>query len=242
MDKLKSIIDKNKKLFYSIMASIIILLIIIYFRTFFAYGIPYQGIFLKKETVLDEIHYRGKSLSKNVIIVVKELSLDNDILKVSYNISDELDKTYYVSLEDSNDFGQNVIIKNSNDKIEFEGTYRKGSPFLQDKDGEIIFPPIEIRVNGAKPERPKFNPREIMAIVTGENEGIRGDISGLFMALFIAGILLVDIKYPLFFFYLRYSWGVENPQPSDWYKKGQKISRYVMGILIIVMLMLSIMA
>ena len=52
------------------------------------------------------------------------------------------------------------------------------------------------------------------------------------VTLFISLLTAVDIAFPLAFFYLRYSFSVNNPEPSDFYLSMQKVG-WVVGIAVI---------
>lgn len=52
------------------------------------------------------------------------------------------------------------------------------------------------------------------------------------VTLFISLLTAVDIAFPLAFFYFRYSFSVNNPEPSDFYLSMQKVG-WVVGIAVI---------
>lgn len=66
-----------------------------------------------------------------------------------------------------------------------------------------------------------------------KNTDTRGNFLMIFLAALLAAILAIDVKYPDFFFRLRYGLHVDGGSPSDFYRVGQKTGIIITAIAII---------
>lgn len=73
-----------------------------------------------------------------------------------------------------------------------------------------------------------------------EKEHIRGQLGMLFVAVFLIAITVIDIKYPLFFFMVKYSFDVEDPKPTEYYITMQKLGWGVCSIIALTFLILAL--
>jgi len=80
----------------------------------------------------------------------------------------------------------------------------------------------------------------IIKTATGDNIVNRGNPALFFIAMLFLVILLVDIKFPKFFFYTRHALSVDNPEPSELYTVIQKATWYIIPFVIIIILALSL--
>ena len=243
MNAINGGINKNRKLWYKIIMGIAIVLSILYFKVFFTYGVRYDNVFLKKETVEEETQYTGRTSGKKMVIKVKKLSPGGDEFHISYDIGNKTAKTYVVSFGASNQQGQEVVIKDERDMTWFEGRYDEGNMFLLDQNDRPVFGALRVLVGdeyGTEWPAPASDPHGMIKIVKGEDNSIRGRITPFILALIILGINLIDMAFPTFFFELKYSFAVDNPEPSDFYRSTQKISWYVINLVVIIMLITAI--
>jgi len=234
----------GKKAFRIVLALILAAAAILYFKAFFTTGIFFNGTFLKKEILLKETHYTGKDKQGDIKITVlgKADYNEESEAKVMFSLPNNVVKSYRVYLNRIDRWAQgSVEIEDENNNKVFEGKYIKGSSILYDKENN---PVIDIRlfknseeIFSADYEIPI---KTIVSISLNEDETIRGNMHFMFLALFLIIITVIDIKYPLFFFELRHSFEVDNPQPSDIYLTMQKIEWVVFPVIALILLIVSI--
>lgn len=118
----------------------------------------------------------------------------------------------------------------------------KGSPYLHDESGKIIFRinydyRFDVLVEGDTYELPLVN---VMEFATYEIERIRGDAQIMIIAILLLLIIAFDIKYPLFFFTLSHFIDVKDPEPTDFYIFMQEVWWVVIPIISIIFLIVAI--
>ncbi len=103
---------------------------------------------------------------------------------------------------------------------------------------------ISVRVGGEAPTEEELFPNYSMLYSWSVSDGYdtRGNPYMLFIIALLAIILFLDIKFPDLFWILEHRLDVDGGEPSDWYRFGQKVSRIVLavGILICVVLTFTI--
>ncbi len=67
----------------------------------------------------------------------------------------------------------------------------------------------------------------------------RGEPYMLFLILMFGVILFLDIKFPMLFWILEHRLEVDGGEPSDWYLFGQKVSRVILSIAILVCMVVT---
>lgn len=198
--EIKNIVIKNKYIKFFL----IIFVLSIYFKTFFSIGVYYDDIFLKKEVIGTDVHYKGKTIFGVLHITVKGIKNRHDRVDVIYRLPNDINEQYTVIFKDPNNWDLGITsIKDENGNVVFEGTYKKGSYFLFDKNGKpILDNKVRVYSNGASPYNDyyRIGLKSIVKFAMFENDRIRGDYINLFFAIFLSIILLIDIKFPLFFF------------------------------------------
>ena len=98
---------------------------------------------------------------------------------------------------------------------------------MVDKNGELWLDyNARVMKYGESPynEDYKISLKNVADFAYSAKDITRGNYGLLVLALFFLAITIIDIKYPMLFFNLKYSFSVENPQPSDTYLALQKIS------------------
>lgn len=112
--------------------------------------------------------------------------------------------------------------------------------YLTDADGEMIFL-VEADYGGVvqDPEELLPNSLELYSWAAGLREDTRGKPEMLVAIGAIALILALDIAFPDLFFILKYRMAVDGGEPSDFYRSGQIIGRFVGGIAILVGVLMS---
>lgn len=241
MDRIKQIFLKRAYL-KIILIFFIIGVWAIYFRTFFSSGAYMDGVFLKKNIIGTENHYIGKSTDGNLHVIVKGQKNKDGSVEMSYRLPNNINRQYIVNFKDDSNW--DLGIKNIQDKegiIIFEGKYTKGRPVLFDKNGEPWMNDMFRVVVGTESQynnQYKIPIINVVEFATFDRETIRGNYEYLIIAIILTIYILIDIKYPLFFFTLRHWIDVKDPEPSEFYIMMQHIGWAVCPI-IIVILMLS---
>jgi len=243
IDSIKRV-AKESKIFKITLIILLIALSCLYFKVFFTKGVVYDEVFLKKVVSGKETKYTGRGRWGDIHITVRGIKGIDDNINVILMLPGNITGEYNVSFEnDDSHFMEKVIIKDNSNNIIFEGRYREGDIFLYDKNGEPFIEGIGyITVNEQSPYNPdyKIYLKSVADFASGEGEQIRGDVRTLLLSLLLTIILVIDIKYPLFFFRLRHAISVENPEPSGFYITMQRISWYIYPVIIFIGLMAAI--
>ncbi len=233
-EKIKNIFSKKNRLF-TFLSFFVIILLILYFKTFFTKGVYFYDKFLKKEVRNSEIHYYNKKID----IIVDRIDYNNTT--VTYNLPEGLKKEFYIDYSTVNnlDFKINSI-KNEYGNTLFEGNYQIGTIWLKDKNGEPIFDAPSLRIGGHSYVTFEATPLNTLNFAFSANDRFRGDAGPLMMAILIFILTFIDIKYPLFFFTLNHFLDVKDPEPTDFYLSMQKASWVVMPLIGILLMIAAI--
>lgn len=217
-----------------IIGLLLIVLLIFYFRIFFTKGLYYDNIFLKKNILSSgECYYSGWSTYGDIHITVKELKEQNSSREVIYSLPNNIHEEYTVEFSKSSaGFSDSGVIIKKDGKITFEGEYIKDSMFLINTNGDSAIDEnelIRVQVNDESPYNSEYKIplKNVADLAYFAEDTIRGKYVFLPFAGILFAITLIDIKFPLFFFNLRYFLDVRNPEPSDFYLYMQGLSRYV---------------
>ncbi len=235
---MRLIVEKNRVL-KVISICIVIIIVCIYFFLFFQKGIIFEGKFLKQDKSTPYIQYKGYVNGVPVNILVDNAVNADSIVNVTYEIG-KIIRQY--SIEFFNEYGVKVY---QNDILLFSGKY------IPDKNGIELFenngkPYIKGMINVVVNNEDIFNETyqvgllHIIKTAAGDNIVNRGNPMLLFIAMLFLVIILIDIKYPKFFFYLRHGLSVEDPEPSEVYVTIQKATWYIASFIIIILLILSL--
>lgn len=120
------------------------------------------------------------------------------------------------------------------DAVVFSGGYDKSSGLLYHKDGSWE-PGLSIGTNTSYSSywsSYQLDAFDILYFALGPETVHRGSWAIWAVTLFISLLAAVDIAFPLAFFYFRYSFSVQNPEPSDFYLSMQKVG-WVIGTVVI---------
>ena len=243
IEKVKNAILKSKLLKVFIFI-ILIVILIFYLRLFLTTGIRYDDTFLKKDVVASETHYDGNSSYGALHIEVNKLNNNKNSVEVIYDLPQGINQHYLVNFTDVDTWNLGINIKNDAGEVLFEGTYQKDQPFLIDKNGEpFVEDAIQIIMNEESPYNSdyKIYLKNTADLACFSTESVRGNYALLIVAILLLIIIVIDIRFPLFFFYLRNFLSVKDPEPSDLYLFIQRISWYV-GLVIVIILFISAVA
>lgn len=237
-----------KSIFIKIIIGILIILIFIfYFKVFSTKGAYFYGIFLKKEVFSSGTQYTGNSKKGSIQIIVKGQIKNQSSVDVIYRLPNNVNYYYTVNFDDVT--GPYIGIQNIKDKdgkIAFSGgNYSRDIHYLTSKDGQTIFD-TQVIVNGESPYNSDYiiypdnevSLSNVVSFATSENDLIRGQYEYLVPAIFILVFTLIDIKFPLFFFYIRNFLVVKDPEPSELYTTIQRAG-WLIGPAIAFILMIA---
>lgn len=202
-------------------------------------GFWYEDAFLKQVETADGKRYSGRNLYGKLVVSVEGRRDESKTVDVTFDLPNDVPKTFTVEFKEKEDWDAGVqSVKDGDGKIIFEGEYRKDVDWLYDKEGQPI---IDFRmvVVGEKAEY-YISPLRVIRCATGDRMVIRGKEKYFIPAIVLLGILLIDMKWPTFFFYLDHLWDVKDPEPSDLYIDLQHLLWKLMPIVIVVLLVLAI--
>jgi hypothetical protein len=238
---------RNNKLFIIVLLVSLLLVIFLYLKAFFTTGVNFNGVFLKKEIVSNETHYTGRSKQGAIHITVIGRGSDTEksMAEVIYNLPNNINQHYTVYFNHKEKYAmENVEIRDENENTVFEGMYQKGDLFLYDVNNgplieDIIFHSnTDTEVPYAKNYKVSFI--NIVRFSTYEKEQIKGHLGMLLVAVVLIAVTAIDIKYPLFFFMLRYSLDVEDPKPSEHYITMQRAAWGINSVIALTFLILAL--
>lgn len=218
--------------------------LIFYCIVFFSTGVYYEGAFLKKEVGVNECYYRGANEYGNITVNVKGQVNKDASARVSYAYPYSINRQYTVNFKDANNWDLGIEnIQDSSGDIIFEGQYIKNDNYLYDKTGKpLLEDNLRVIIGNKFPHKDyQLSLKNVADFATGSNDEIRGKYPSLIFAMLLFFYMLIDIKDPLFFFQLQYSWNVNNPEPSDFYVLMQKISWCINPIFILYLMIASLM-
>lgn len=230
----------KRKLLGMIVFIFILLILILYFKSFYTQGMYFNDVFLKREeTSLGSIYSNQR---ENVQISV-ENNRDDESIKVIYALPNDIHRQYQVSLQNGTNMETVPLkIEDVEGKLVFEGIYREDSPFLYDKGNDLFMnDSFQTRVNGEIDYNKDFEAslKSVADFAVGANT-IRGKYELLAFAILLFVITAIDIKYPLFFFTLKHFLTVNDPEPSDLYLSIQRTCWYIYPFIGILLMFFSI--
>jgi len=235
----------NRKFLSLLLAILVLIGLIFYLRYFFTIGVFYDDTFLKKQGEYPDIQFIGKTNQGSVQISVNVLNGKQNSIDVTFRLPNDINKQYNVSFKDLAGWGlKNIIVKDYNGNVIFEGQYSEDSPFLFDKYGKpLVGNEISrVIVNGETNynDNYKISAKKVVDFAAMADETIRGKLGHLILAILIFVLTLIDIKYPLLFFNLKYMFSVKDPEPSEFYISMQQISWIVMPIIGLILLIVAV--
>lgn len=236
--------NTNKRLLKGLLLAVLAVALIFYFIVFFTKGAEFDDTFLKKEVVSADAHYMGRNMYGSIHITVKGLKDVHRSAEVIFRLPNDINRRYTVNFKDQKDWDAGIEnIKDGDGNIVFEGEYRKDRSYMVDKNGELwLNYNARVLTYGESPYNEDFriSLKNVADFVYSVKDTTRGNYELLVLALFFLAITIIDIKHPLFFFDWKYSFSVENPQPSDTYLTLQRISWVAYPAIAVLLMMAAI--
>lgn len=243
IESMKQGIEGNR-LLKGIILAFLAAALILYFIVFFTRGAEFDDTFLKKEVVSSDAHYTGKNMYGSIHITVKGIKDVHRSAEVEFRLPNNINRRYTVNFKDPKNWDAGIEnIKGEDGSIVFEGEYRKDRDFMVDKNGEFWLDyNARVMKYGESPynEYYKISLKNVADFAYSAKDITRGNYGLLVLALFFLVITIIDIKYPMLFFNLKYSFSVENPQPSDTYLALQKISWVAYPVIALLLMIAAI--
>lgn len=219
---------------------------VFYFRLFFSTGLYMDSTFLKKEVDGMETYYVGKSVDGHFFIKVKGEKDKDSAVEVVYRLPNDIVREYTVVFKEAANWDAGIdTIKDHAGKVHKIGYYDRESPFLMDEDGEIIFNDgdfLGVYINGESIYNRYYsiNLKSVADVAYGHSDTFRGKPEFFVPAILFIGVALVDMRFPLFFFYMQNILDVRKPEPSDFYLFMQRLSWVVLPVLGVILLIIAV--
>lgn len=215
------------------------LFLILYLRLFFTRGMVVYDEFFTRRVQGEMTTYQAPFLWQETFVEVTGDVKQQDEVQVAFHLDNGKVKTYVVKLGPYN----LVNISDLEGSVMFDGYFVSNGVdyYLMTNDDEFYFDEVMAFVNdGVLLSEKLLNPYLVLSFATGNHLEFRGDVLGLFTGLMILILTWIDYLWPEFFFRLKYSLSVDNPEPSEMYESIQKLSWIVMPIIALVILLISI--
>ena len=226
---ISNIFRTHKKLciiFASILATVLL--------AFYLYAACLPGIW-HRDTFLylqDDGSFSGNSSFFDYEMNISQNNTGSDI---TFRVNDTV-RTYRII---SDEYGRDVEIYEDGVSV-FKGQAagRGDSAMLIDNDEGLVDFSVSVStsndfftVPNEEEQFPSYTALYVHAM--RENTDRRGNLLMAFFALLIAVFLIIDLKYPDLFFYLKYMWHVDGGSPSEFYRFGQNIGRIISVVAIV---------
>jgi len=218
-----------------LLVALLIVCLLGYFKIYLTKGVYYDDTFLKKKASASEIRYTGRSSEGEINITVKGDRNRDESARATYRLPNNISRQYLADFRDASNWNLGVrSIRDENGNILFEGEYIKGSSILVDKNGKPLFEDsYRIIVNGEinYDESYKIPLLSIAEFACSAGGTVRGEFQPLFMAIVLLVITAIDMKFPMFFFLMRHSWDVKDPEPSEYYVSMQQAMHQILPLI-----------
>lgn len=216
----------KKKSVYLLIFAVVGILFLIYFRAAFRRGIWYYDDFLSR---VNENEWSGTAFSDTL-----RLTREREGDKVLFHFAWGTETEDYTVFFDKNAASNESLKIYKGDALIFTGYYSQNL-ILFDSSGEWIVDDIIITPAAQR------QPAKIWLVKLALNPAsqFRGNLPMVAVVVFVFLVLLLDIRFPMLFFYLSHGLAVSNPEPSDFYYGVQKLSRVILGAAIGVLMIMT---
>lgn len=210
-----------------------VVLLFIYLRALFLPGLWHGDAFLYRQ---EDGSFKGSDFYAVYTMTIKPAVHGADI---DFTVNDTL--KHYQIRYDENDINQYVEV------FEDGSLICKGRAFGAENNWFVIDEEtgtsdiIHVRVNHEQPTEEELFPNSsrLYNWTVSDKLDTRGNPIMIFFILLLGGFLFIDIKFPDFFWLLKYGLHVDGGEPSDWYRFGQKAGYIVASIGILVCVVMT---
>jgi len=207
-----------------------ILLTIIYLMLLFQPGYWYDGAFLSRQS-------DGSFAGSNEYTVYQvQISRTNNHATVTFTAND-LTKEYKIN---GTNTPYNISISENGTRIFHGQVLTSGDEYMLIDDDGAVDIQFGSFVESFNPDQVTPPVEELFPSATwlyncamATRTAFRGEPLFLIVIVICIIALVIDIKYPDFFFTLRYRHYVDGGEPSAWYRDSQKFGRVVLAIVIV---------
>lgn len=199
-----------------------LILIVWYGYQFFAPGIEVNGNFYRR--FLTD-HYQSRQGS-----LLREEEGDSTI------ITHQLGLTTHVYVVEHLGTNQVRVTEEQPPNRTYEGHYNRSGYYAYDgEDPSYLF-----FTNNHSSDRSMLSLITVLETTFNHNRVIRGDFTPIFLALFTALLVFLDIKYPRLYFNLDHFLVVKNPEPTELYLFLRKVRIAVLSMMVIVFFIVAL--
>jgi len=219
---------KHRTVCLIVLGILIAVILFFYLRALGQPGVWYRNFFLSQQ---EDGSFTGRDEWYNEYRL--SVSPAESEAEISFSVNDET-RVYRVH------HGETVEIF-ENDMLLFSGEAHPmgDSWLLMDETGNAEVP-FTVVVGGIVPEQHELfpEPSTVYHWAVREECGTRGDFTVLIYIVLLLVFLFVDLRFPNFFWNLRYALAVDGGEPSEFYRVGQAVGR-VIAVIAIGMIMLA---
>jgi hypothetical protein len=220
---------------------LIIIISIFYFKVFFTKGVFFEDIFLKKNVIDNECHYKGHHYYGDIDIIVKGKVKEGNSVDVIYKLPNNIHKKYMVMFNKVNKFEKYELEIYEESRRVYKGSYIKNMPFLINEDnGPLVNYSIDTSNTSTFNQDYEVSMTNVATFAIRSEERIRGEFRILVIAFIIFILTFIDYKFPLLGFNLKYMFSVNDPEPSDFYISMQRLSWYVMPVFGVIIMIVAL--
>lgn len=221
----------------------LLILVTLYFYTFFKRGIAFDNTFLEKSDINNGVMYSGRNTHGFLQITVLEQDTPNT-KKIIYDLPEDLHFEYYITtVSDDPLENDRYQIRDNYNELLFYGYYDNEHGILYTSDNQIY---VQTQYRYSYDSSPYaysgYEPYYgvLISIVNGELESILGNLHLLILIILAIIGLVIDIRYPDFYFLLKYGHIVKEREHDDDYLRLKLLGRILISMAILVMIVLSI--
>lgn len=202
-------------------------------------GVEFDNTLLKVRTTESSTVYTGMRSGLPLTITVNRPA--ENTTQVEYVLGADTREIYtmeYPLAQIQTEHGDMVpgirVLKGG--EVLFEGGYDPDQQMgmgWYDENGEWDVG-IEFHYSGEPAAQAALNERNVAYFAQGPELTVRGSWIGYLLLMFLTLLLMLDVHCPEFFFNLRYSWHVENPEPTALYCAVQQVGWVIYPFLLLI--------
>lgn len=192
----------------------------------------------KQQGVTDTAVYSGKVRGERVTVSVRENGVH---YTVAYTVEDRIQDEYEIvypagTISCADEQGREIprIQIARNGRLYFQGGYDPNASFFQwyDRTGHVDADAFMSYGGSADRAPDVLQNTQLAALAIDPVLTARGSWLMYGLLLVLSCILAVDVAYPTFWFTLRHSCDVRNPEPTDFYIAMQRVGWAIYPVLL----------